>query len=91
MGGKECRGRKPFADQRCILLKKGRKGKKPAATKGEDGGEYKNGELPPVEDTEGWTDPRLNGGRFIDVSAPLPSLVRAWLSSGERAGSWAAN
>lgn len=29
---------------------------------------YENGELPPVKDTVGWADPRLNGGRFIDVS-----------------------
>ncbi|KAI9068722.1 hypothetical protein FKP32DRAFT_1641901 [Trametes sanguinea] len=27
---------------------------------------YENGELPPVEDTAGWIDPRLNGGRFLD-------------------------
>lgn len=30
--------------------------------------EYVDGEKGPVEDTEGWIDPRLNGGRFIDVS-----------------------
>lgn len=29
--------------------------------------EYKNGETPPVENTVGWIDPRLNGGRFLDV------------------------
>ncbi|CDO68994.1 hypothetical protein BN946_scf184834.g1, partial [Trametes cinnabarina] len=27
---------------------------------------YENGELPPVEDTVGWVDPRLKGGRFLD-------------------------
>ncbi|KAI0754769.1 hypothetical protein C8Q80DRAFT_1140917 [Daedaleopsis nitida] len=30
--------------------------------------EYENGELPPVENTLGWIDPRLNGGRFIDYT-----------------------
>lgn len=30
--------------------------------------EYENGEMPPVRDTVGWVDPRLNGGRLIDVS-----------------------
>ncbi|KAI0086898.1 hypothetical protein BDY19DRAFT_957277 [Irpex rosettiformis] len=30
--------------------------------------EYENGENPPAEDTEGWIDPRLNGGRFIDFT-----------------------
>lgn len=29
--------------------------------------EYENGERPPEENTLGWTDPRLNGGRFLDV------------------------
>lgn len=29
--------------------------------------EYENGELPPVENTHGWVDPRLNGGRLLDV------------------------
>ncbi|KAI0344375.1 hypothetical protein BDW22DRAFT_1412865 [Trametopsis cervina] len=29
---------------------------------------YENGELPPVKDTVGWADPRLNGGRFIDFT-----------------------
>ncbi|KAI0335697.1 hypothetical protein GY45DRAFT_696747 [Cubamyces sp. BRFM 1775] len=48
----------------------GRKKGKKKPGKGEDR-EYENGELPPVEDTVGWTDPRLNGGRLIDVSAPL--------------------
>lgn len=51
----------------------------PVATDGDDGQipflvsdtfespRYGNGELPPTENTEGWVDPRLNGGRFIDV------------------------
>lgn len=32
-------------------------------------GEYKyeNGEIPPTNDTVGWIDPRLNGGRLLDV------------------------
>ena len=30
--------------------------------------EHENGESLPAEATEGWIDPRLNGGRFIDVS-----------------------
>jgi hypothetical protein len=29
---------------------------------------YESGEQPPQEHTSGWVDPRLNGGRFIDVS-----------------------
>lgn len=31
------------------------------------GRRYENGELPPSENTAGWIDPRLNGGRFLDV------------------------
>ncbi len=34
--------------------------------------EYENGELPPVENTLGWIDPRLNGGRFLDVRSCIP-------------------
>lgn len=30
---------------------------------------YEDGELPPLPDTVGWVDPRLNGGRFLDVRA----------------------
>ncbi|KAI0079467.1 hypothetical protein K474DRAFT_1592051 [Panus rudis PR-1116 ss-1] len=30
--------------------------------------EYKNGELPPRNDTVGWVDPRLNGGRLLDFT-----------------------
>lgn len=30
--------------------------------------EYENGELPPEENTAGWADPRLNGGRFLDFT-----------------------
>lgn len=33
----------------------------------ESGRGYENGELPPIEGTPGWIDPRLNGGRFLDV------------------------
>ena len=29
---------------------------------------HESGESLPFESTEGWIDPRLNGGRFIDVS-----------------------
>ncbi|OSD02508.1 hypothetical protein PYCCODRAFT_1367557 [Trametes coccinea BRFM310] len=41
---------------------------------------YENGELPPVEDTAGWIDPRLNGGRFLDyvsknVGEPLNIII----------------
>ncbi|EPT05377.1 hypothetical protein FOMPIDRAFT_1057626 [Fomitopsis schrenkii] len=32
--------------------------------------EYENGELPPVENTPGWVDPRLNGGRLLDFTTP---------------------
>ena len=32
---------------------------------------YKNGELPPTNDTQGWVDPRLNGGRLLDVRIPV--------------------
>ena len=28
---------------------------------------YENGEMPPVKNTVGWVDPRLNGGQFLDV------------------------
>ena len=34
----------------------------------DDGPVYEDGELPPLRDTNGWIDPRLNGGRFLDVS-----------------------
>lgn len=40
--------------------------------------QYENGELPPREDTEGWIDPRLNGGRFLDV--------RVWFSDSRSCG-----
>ncbi|KAF7794175.1 hypothetical protein EIP86_005306 [Pleurotus ostreatoroseus] len=30
--------------------------------------EYKNGETAPEENTIGWVDPRLNGGRFLDFT-----------------------
>ncbi|TCD68519.1 hypothetical protein EIP91_010575 [Steccherinum ochraceum] len=35
-----------------------------------NGGEprYEHGELPPLQDTIGWVDPRLNGGRFLDFT-----------------------
>ncbi|CDO69894.1 hypothetical protein BN946_scf184884.g53 [Trametes cinnabarina] len=41
---------------------------------------YENGELPPVEDTVGWVDPRLKGGRFLDyvsrdVGEPLNIII----------------
>ena len=36
---------------------------------GKGGRRYENGELPPMKNTVGWTDPRLNGGRFLDVSS----------------------
>ncbi|KAH9891837.1 hypothetical protein C8Q73DRAFT_90702 [Cubamyces lactineus] len=59
--------------------KKGKK--KPGKGTGEDR-EYENGELPPVEDTRGWRDPRLNGGRLIDyvtdeVGEPLNIIISA--------------
>ncbi|KAI0647858.1 hypothetical protein C8Q79DRAFT_952263 [Trametes meyenii] len=55
------------------VLKKGKH-------KGKDGREYENGELPPVEGTVGWVDPRLNGGRLIDyvtkkVGEPLNVII----------------
>ena len=28
---------------------------------------YEHGELPPLQNTVGWVDPRLKGGRFLDV------------------------
>lgn len=34
--------------------------------------EYENGELPPEVDTPGWVDPRLNGGRLLDVRLHPP-------------------
>ncbi|CAL1712158.1 unnamed protein product [Somion occarium] len=30
--------------------------------------QYVDGELPPTNDTEGWIDPRLNGGRLLDFT-----------------------
>lgn len=36
---------------------------------------YEDGELPPLKDTEGWIDPRLNGGRFLDVSLDLTGFL----------------
>ena len=42
---------------------------------------YEDGELPPLKDTEGWIDPRLNGGRFLDVSLDLIYLAIAFTLS----------
>ncbi|KZT09206.1 uncharacterized protein LAESUDRAFT_722933 [Laetiporus sulphureus 93-53] len=44
--------------------------------------EYENGELPPEEDTIGWVDPRLNGGRLLDFTTtqlgePLNVIITA--------------
>ncbi|TFK89696.1 hypothetical protein K466DRAFT_486332 [Polyporus arcularius HHB13444] len=43
---------------------------------------YEHGELPPTENTLGWIDPRLNGGRFIDYTSdklgePLNIIISA--------------
>ncbi|KAI0822075.1 hypothetical protein BC628DRAFT_1392246 [Trametes gibbosa] len=44
--------------------------------------EYENGELPPVRDTVGWVDPRLNGGRLIDfVTKKLGEPLNIIISS----------
>lgn len=41
--------------------------------------QYEHGELPPLQDTIGWTDPRLNGGRLLDVRYLfLPRIEREW-------------
>lgn len=37
--------------------------------------EYRNGETPPTENTLGWIDPRLNGGRLLDVRPQLSPLT----------------
>ena len=37
---------------------------------------YENGELPPTQDTIGWVDPRLNGGRFIDVCLSVAEMCK---------------
>lgn len=50
------------------------KGKGKGGDKDKDHREWENGELPPVRDTVGWVDPRLNGGRLIDVSCVLELL-----------------
>lgn len=50
------------------------KGKGKGGDKDKDHREWENGELPPVRDTVGWVDPRLNGGRLIDVSSVLELL-----------------
>ncbi|KAH9949796.1 hypothetical protein B0H21DRAFT_726017 [Amylocystis lapponica] len=44
--------------------------------------EYENGELPPVEHTVGWIDPRLHGGRLLDYTTtrlgePLNVIISA--------------
>ncbi|KAI0079450.1 hypothetical protein K474DRAFT_1591997 [Panus rudis PR-1116 ss-1] len=39
-----------------------------SASRTKDDYEYKNGELPPRNDTVGWVDPRLNGGRLLDFT-----------------------
>ncbi|KAH9936521.1 uncharacterized protein B0H18DRAFT_974214 [Fomitopsis serialis] len=44
--------------------------------------EYENGELPPVENTLGWVDPRLHGGRLLDFTTkrlgePLNVIISA--------------
>lgn len=44
----------------------------PSITKPYD---YKNGELPPTNDTQGWVDPRLNGGRLLDVRISLVIII----------------
>ena len=36
---------------------------------------YRSGERPPLRNTIGWVDPRLNGGQFLDVRLhPLYAL-----------------
>ena len=42
--------------------------------------EYENGELPPTKNTLGWIDPRLKGGRFIDVRTLRLSLSDAYMN-----------
>ena len=42
--------------------------------------EYENGELPPTKNTLGWIDPRLKGGRFIDVRTLRLSVFRACMN-----------
>lgn len=38
---------------------------------------HRNGESPPLRNTIGWVDPRLNGGQFLDVRLrPLSTLRR---------------
>ncbi|PSR94568.1 hypothetical protein PHLCEN_2v4436 [Hermanssonia centrifuga] len=44
--------------------------------------EYEHGEMPPIEHTLGWVDPRLNGGRFLDFTTrrlgePLNVIISA--------------
>lgn len=46
---------------------------------------YEHGELPPLQNTIGWHDPRLNGGRFLDVS-----VLAEFRSSIDQGGSDAA-
>ena len=41
---------------------------------------YENGELPPTKNTLGWIDPRLKGGRFIDVRTLRLSLSDAYMN-----------
>ncbi|KAJ2973716.1 hypothetical protein NUW54_g12015 [Trametes sanguinea] len=42
-----------------------------------ENGSTRMGSVPPVEDTAGWIDPRLNGGRFLDTEQVVrPSASR---------------
>ena len=39
---------------------------------------YENGEMPPVKNTVGWVDPRLNGGQFLDVRRSCLVCFSRW-------------
>ncbi|CCL98518.1 uncharacterized protein FIBRA_00517 [Fibroporia radiculosa] len=41
---------------------------------------YENGELPPEENTPGWADPRLRGGRLLDVRPPVLLILPSYPS-----------
>lgn len=70
LDGPGAAGQEVLAAASFVDMEKGKKG----GDKDKGHREWENGELPPVRDTVGWVDPRLNGGRLIDVSSMLELL-----------------
>ncbi|KAL1950451.1 hypothetical protein VTO73DRAFT_5575 [Trametes versicolor] len=73
-------GQEVLAAASFVDMEKGKKGGD--KDKDKDHREWENGELPPVRDTVGWVDPRLNGGRLIDfVTKKLGEPLNIIISS----------